>query len=423
MPRTTIGFLLSLSLLFNQASRAEGASESLSEVLGTTFSARTGAWGEDKRFTSDEGIGVTSAWLTLRPKEVAGLRFSLEGYGMAENVTRKPRFLGDLREGFVETSIGAFDIRAGRQVLVWGRADKLNPTDNLSVKDYRLLTTDDEEQRLGLTTLSAAWNLSEGSRLVLIWQPEWRAPGLPIPPLGQGITLSNLQPSGASRQWALKYDRSSSSFDFSLSFFDGISRTPDLELMSAGPSGVDLELAFRRVQVIGADFASTLDGWGIRGETAYMITQDPSGSNPLIQNAGVFTVLGAERSLTEGLSISAQYLNRWVDDFRDITQGADPTNRPLLVSQAINTQQQVRMNHGFSLRPALKMMNETLEMELAWVGWLTTGGQLLRPKITYAITDHFKAIAGAEFYSGPSESFFGRLRDVSSAFAEIRATF
>ena len=143
----------------------------------------------------------------------------------------------------------------------------------------------------------------------------------------------------------------------------------------------------------------------------------------MIQNAGVFTVLGAERALTDGLSISAQYLNRWVDDFNDITQGATPSTRALLVSQAINTQQQVRMNHGFSLRPALKLMNETLEMELAWVGWLTTGGQLLRPKLTYAISDHFKAIAGAEVYSGPAESFFGRLSDVSSAFAEIRATF
>jgi hypothetical protein len=414
-----VTWLILSTLLFIQDSRAEG----LYENLGATFSARTSAWGEDKRFTADEGIAVTSAWLNLRPQEIAGFRFSLEGYAMAENITRNARWLGDLREGFVETSIGAFDIRAGRQVLVWGRADKLNPTDSLSVKDYRLLTTDDEEQRLGLSTLSTAWNLSEGSRFVLVWQPEWRAPGLPIPPLGQGITLSNLQPGGASRQWALKYDRSSSDLDFSLSYFDGISRTPDLELLRAGPSGVDLGLAFRRVQVIGADFASTLGGWGFRGETAYTITQDPSGSNPLIQNAGVFTVLGAERSLTDGLSISAQYLNRWVDDFNDITQGATPSTRALLVSQAINTQQQVRMNHGFSLRPALKLMNETLEMELAWVGWLTTGGQLFRPKITYAISDHFKAIAGAEVYSGPAESFFGRLSDVSSAFAEVRANF
>ena len=412
-------WLLLPTLLLTQASRAE----SLYEMLGATFSARASAWGEDKRFTADEGIGVTSAWLNLRPKEIAGFRFSLEGYAMAENTTRTARWLGDLREAFVETSIGAFDLRAGRQVIVWGRADKLNPTDSLSVRDYRLLTTDDEEQRLGLSTLSAAWNLSEGSRVILVWQPEWRAPGLPIPPLGPGITLNNQQPSGAWRQWALKYDRSASGFDFSLSYFNGMSRTPDLELLSAGPSGVDLGLTFRRVQVLGADFASTWGDWGLRGETAYTATQDPSGSDPLVQNAGIFTVLGAERSLTDGLSISAQYLNRWVDDFNDITQGGDPSTRTLRVSQAINTQQQVRMNHGFSLRPSLKLMNETLEMELAWVGWLTTGGQLLRPKITYAITDHFKAIAGAEIYSGPTDSFFGRLRDVSSAFAEIRATF
>jgi hypothetical protein len=112
-----------------------------------------------------------------------------------------------------------------------------------------------------------------------------------------------------------------------------------------------------------------------------------------------------------------------VDHFDDITQTTDPSTRPLLLAQAINTQQQVRWNHGFSLRPALKLLNETLEMELAWVRWQTTGGQLLRPKLTYAISDHMKAVAGAEIYSGPTESFLGRLRDVSSAFAELRASF
>jgi hypothetical protein len=419
MHRKVAGSLLGLTLLLSQAARAEG----LYEMLGPTLSARASAWGEDKRFTADEGIAVTSAWLSLRPQEISGFRFSLEGYAIAENTTRTTRWLGDLREGFVETSIGAFDFRGGRQVLVWGRADKFNPTDNLSVKDYRILTTDDEEQRLGISTLSAAWNLNYGSRIVMVWQPEWRTPGLPIPPLGPGITLSNIEPQGAWKQWALKYDRSASGFDFSLSYFDGVSRTPDLELLRAGPSGVDLGLAFRRIHVLGADFASTWAGWGLRGEMAYTATQDSSGSNPLIQNAGIFSVLGAERSLTEGLSISAQYLNRWVDHFDDITQTTDPSTRPLLLAQAINTQQQVRWNHGFSLRPALKLLNETLEMELAWVRWQTTGGQLLRPKLTYAISDHMKAVAGAEIYSGPTESFLGRLRDVSSAFAELRASF
>lgn len=42
-----------------------------------------------------------------------------------------------------------FYLDVGRQIVVWGRADGINPTDNLSPRDYTRLVPDETDQRLG----------------------------------------------------------------------------------------------------------------------------------------------------------------------------------------------------------------------------------------------------------------------------------
>jgi hypothetical protein len=48
---------------------------------------------------------------------------------------------------------------------------------------------------------------------------------------------------------------------------------------------------------------------------------------------------------------------------------------------------------------------------------------MVRPKLTYAMTDRWKLTVGADVFDGPRRSFFGRLRDNSTAYAEIRYSF
>ena len=401
----------------------ETATPAWRELIGPTVSLRGSYWSDDKRLTDDRGFAVGAAWLELRPQEISGVRSYFSGYFSGEDLHRTPVWSGDVREAYLEKSAGDFDFRVGRQILVWGRADKLNPTDSLTVRDFRRLTTDDEEQRLGLFATRATWNLG-AFRASAIWEPEWRSPGLPIPPLGSGVSLTDEAPGGAAAiQYGLKVDRSGGDVDFSASYFNGFSRTPDLDLIAAGPTGVALGLRYSRVQILGADFATAWNGIGLRGESAYTLTPDPSGTDPLIQNPALFTVLGIEKSPFENLNFNIQYLNRWVQAWSDPEAASGPSARLLAETEAVNTQQAVRMNHGVSVRPSYKLLNETLELEVAWVRWFTTQEQLVRPKITYAFSDHVKAVAGGEIYSGPAESFLGRLHDASALFTELRLAF
>ncbi len=389
------------------------------EALGPSFSLRSSYWSDDTRFTSDYNYWVGSAWLTLRPKEIGGIRFYLDSYLEAENLTRNLSRTLELREFYADRSWGDFDLRIGRQIIVWGRADKLNPTDSLSIRDYRRLFTDDEDQRKGIFAIQVTYNWGS-YRLKGIWEPEWRSPGLPLPNLGSSVTWLDRAPQHPHYQFGLKVDQSGSgSLDWSMSYFHGYGRAPDLVALPR-PTGVTLELNYPEIHVFGADFAATIGEWGLRGETAYTCTPPSSRGNPLQQKSSLFTVIGVEKGLTEGFSVNLQYLNRWIQDYTDPTLIPNPVSALIATQSTLNSQQMVRLNQGISLRPDYKLLNETLELELAWVWWLTTHEQLLRPKLTYALTDGIKLIIGSQNYFGASNTFFGRLRPTQAGFAEFR---
>ena len=71
---------------------------------------------------------------------------------------------GELREAFVDVRLGRLDLRAGRQIIAWGRADGVNPTDNLSGQDLTLLVPDDDDRRLGTTAVRASYYVGDVSR-------------------------------------------------------------------------------------------------------------------------------------------------------------------------------------------------------------------------------------------------------------------
>ena len=83
------------------------------------------------------------------------------------------------RQAWVKVAGKSFDIQAGRQLLIWGRADRFNPTDNLTPHDYRFLTIDDQGQRFGATGLVGRYFLSDDLTLTGVYLPFFTSSQLP----------------------------------------------------------------------------------------------------------------------------------------------------------------------------------------------------------------------------------------------------
>jgi len=55
--------------------------------------------------------------------------------------------LPELREAYIDAYLGPLDLRLGRQIIAWGRADLLNPTDNLTPRNMMVLCYSGAESR------------------------------------------------------------------------------------------------------------------------------------------------------------------------------------------------------------------------------------------------------------------------------------
>jgi hypothetical protein len=394
----------------------------LKEDLGIAGSAR-GAYFSKDLSSETNGFGVASLWMTARPKEVLGVKTYWDVRVQNQNLSRSGSEDWELREGYAETSIGALDIRAGRQITVWGRADRINPTDVWTTRDLTLLTSDDEDQRLGVSAVQAIWN-KDGSQLIGYWQPEWRFPVYPnIPPVPPGITLENVQPSNSALQGGLKFDHSGGRIDYSISLASAISRAPDLSELMVSADGAQLGLQYRRITMAGADAAIVLGQFGLRAEAAYTDTQNRDGRNPLAQRNNFFGVLGADRTFWDALNVNVQFLFRHTDHWQDPAEIADPRTRCLALQESIGANQLARDMGGASTRINYTAFNQTLVVELAAATWFTRRDVALLPKLSYALSDHVKAVIGAQIYRGPEDSFFGRFKHHSAGFTEVRVGF
>jgi hypothetical protein len=180
-----------------------------------------------------------------------------------------------------------------------------------------------------------------------------------------------------------------------------------------------IRLSHHRVRVLGGDMTANLGRFGLRAEGAYVKTEDADGTDPFTKNPFVFVVAGADRTFGGLLNVNVQYLFRYVMDDPEAGGFASAVAR----QQAILNSQTRRAQHGASFRVGYKWLHETLEAELAAAAYAAPSGAALRPKVAYALTDHWKVLLGAEILRGESASLFGLMRQNSTAYSELRWSF
>jgi len=392
------------------------------QQVSLSGSVRAGYWISSRELDDREHLAAASIWLKATSKLGSNASFLVEGWFRSQQLFREDETSGALREAYLNVNLGPVDLSVGKQIIAWGRADRINPTDNLTPKNFTLLVPDDDDQRLGTPAVKATYYLA-GVSFTGVWLPDFESDTIPIkrpPPL---FRLHRRKPDPTLNQWAVKLEQTEKTVDWSLSYFDGLDPFPDLGIGKVNLSRVDLHFSNHRIRVIGADTATTLGRYGLRAEAAYTFTGNPAGKNRAIKNPFFFLVVGGDRTFFDYLNFNVQYLLRVVVNYRSPFKIADPVESGVALQQATQTNQLDRLQHGGSLRISDKWFNETLEGELAGVFFFTRGDYAIRPKLTYAFTDRWKGALGADFFRGPRRSFFGNLRDNSTAYVELRWSF
>ncbi|HKS07658.1 MAG TPA: DUF1302 family protein [Gemmatimonadaceae bacterium] len=387
---------------------------------GVSWSLRASYWSSDRELNAQDHFGATSLWLKAEGKPLPGVSYFAEGWGALRGRDGMRRYDdAELREAYVGLRAGNLDARIGRQIFAWGRADGINPTDRLSSNDYRFLAPEDDERRLGAGAARATY-YANSFAVTALWLPEFRANRVSLPPSVSGAVEDRDR--WNEQAWAVRVVQTGSVADWSLSYGSTLDATPDL-VMRAMPGGPTLELAHHPIRFVGADAAMNVGRFGLRTEAAYLHTADRNGDDPSIKNREVFAVAGADRTYAGTVNVNVQYLFRYVLDFDESDEGAPQQVNPLAWQQNVLSNQTERVQHGASARVGWKLLHETLETELAGVAYFGPRGGVIRPKVSYAITDHIKVVAGSEHYGGADASVFGLLRANSAGFLELRLSY
>ena len=327
-----------------------------------------------------------------------------------------------LLEGYLAIHFPRADLRLGRQIVAWGRADGINPTDNMTPRDYVVLLPFEDDQRFGTSGARLDVVLPADFVLSTFVTPWFEPARIPFPPEA-GITRVKPARTFATTEFGVKLDCVGAGVDWSLSYFHGFSLLPGLRLGSRATTRLPLELRYDPINVIGADCARNFGRFGFRGEIAYVNTRDRAGTDPEKRNPHVFMIAGIDRTFFETLNVNLQYFRREVRRHHDPMRVLEPSRRNVAVLHAILNGERDRSSDGFSYRVNNRWLNDTLEAEVFGVVNRTRRDRFVRASMTYVFTDHWKGTVGGDFFRGSDDTQFGLQKRNRGGFAELRLAF
>ena len=337
-----------------------------------------------------------------------------------------------MRELYLDFYFDKFDLRIGKQQVVWGKADGVFITDIISPLNLtEFLLPDFDEIRIGV--IAAKMNYYIGNSTIeaifipqftptvrpnenSIWyiQPEFPAPTT------FNWQNTNIKPSLENSEFFVKYSAMTSIIDFEImggyTWDDSptmhITKQFGIDTTTMPPSpflaGLNITPKHHRLNVIGGSFSSEIKGIILRGEAAYyngkyFQTTDPFAEDALIQKDYLHYVVGLDFNIGS-VKMSTQFIQQYILDYNDMMDKPETQNTATFMAR-------------------YDMMRETLHLEIfSYIG-LDNEDALIRPKITYDFADSFSILFGANIFVGNREGMFGQYQDNSMVYSKIKYSF
>ena len=337
-----------------------------------------------------------------------------------------------LREIYLDLYFENFDLRLGKQQVVWGKADGVFITDVVSPLNLtEFLLPDFDEIRTGVIAAKLDYYIGN-STIEAIWIPQftpttrpaqnsiwYTQPDFPAPATFDW-SKSTINPSMENSEFFLKYSAMTSVIDFDLMggytwddnptmhtekvFGMDTTQTPP----KPGLIGLNITPEHHRLTLFGGSFSTEIKGFILRGEAAYYSgkyfqTTDPASVDATIQKDYLNYVVGLDFSIGS-VKLSGQFIQKYILDYDDFMRDDEINNMATFLAR-------------------YDMMRETLHLELfSYIG-LTNSDALIRPKITYDFDDSFSILLGGNIFVGDEDGQFGQYGDNSMIYTKIKYSF
>ena len=349
----------------------------------------------------------------------------------AVSLLAKPEFLYDvvdeefsanLREGYLDFSHKAWDVRVGRQILTWGVGDLGFFNDGFP-KDYAAFFSGRpiEYLKLGVDAVDVNFQSDTlSAELVVIPAGLFTPDSLPsrsrffqfdpFPTLPRetdkpAATVENVET-------ALRLYRTVADTELSLYAYHGFWRSGAFK--TDDPTAPTRAIKFfPDLAVFGASARrSGLGGvWG--AEVGYYDSLgDRRGTDPTIENSQFRFLVTCQRQLAQDFTGSLEYYGEWMQDYAAYRRSL-PSGFP--------SRTELRDLIGLRLTKLLRY--QTLKLSLFTFYSPQARDCFLNPEISYNFTDRLWAALGGNIFGGLGDSFFGRLGRDDNVYVAVRYSF
>ena len=187
-----------------------------------------------------------------------------------------------LRQGYMDIYFDNFDLRIGKQQIIWGKADGVFITDVISPRDLsEFILPDFEEIRIGTNAIKFDYYLGN-STFEAVWIPTFESTILPeensiwapkMPnftmPVNYDYTYTEVENKLSESEIAFKYSYLGSAIDFELMAAYMWDDNPAMHIFLQPDSTLLIKPEYHRLPLAGASFSKAVGGAVIRGEAAY----------------------------------------------------------------------------------------------------------------------------------------------------------
>jgi hypothetical protein len=321
----------------------------------------------------------------------------------------------ELYEGYLFRGAPGWELRLGKQIVRWGKADQLSPVDNLNPHDLREFILPDLEDRKIPNWMARVrlfpWAFTLEGILVPFFEADrFDYSGTKWAPLGidqLGVPIQETRPARnlGNADWGARSAVTMAGWDVALSYLYAWEKSPRLGFSPNDPQGPALRADHHRQHIVGLEFETTLDKFGFRGEGAYFHEQSLQTRTMQAQAKPVAQyVLGLDYLGEQDWYANIQFFHQHVFD-----------HEPRLLAKRDSYFLNGEVNREF--------WRGNITLKLGYALDLLDGGSFLTPEAILTYFNNLELSLGVNLFSGSGESLFGPYKDNDQAFFKAKYYF
>jgi len=328
----------------------------------------------------------------------------------------------ELDEVYGDIYLENTDLRIGRQVVSWGTADGINPTNYINPKEISLVESELKGKPLACLQATHYSKIGDISGVVVFdYQPQEipeeleTALGQTIPGFEGFPELPEPEKTLKNMEFALKVEKIIAGWDVKLSYFYGWEDYPALwiELEPGFPPQFQFKSQYQRVNKIGLATAGSFKKMGLWSEAAYIM---PEEIEEMQQASTLFSmnepylqvVLGADYTF-KGVYCEGQY----------IYYGNGSLINPYLQHQP---GEKITAGNYFMTQLSYKI-NQIHNLKLGGIANLQDSSYTLMPQYTCALNEVTDLSLRVALFYGEEETEFGMWEDKELIDIGIKVSF